>query len=286
MKDIDWLGKLFPFVRFCSSPTEKRAEHNIRQFKYGVAKDEGHTRGRWYAKHEAWRSVRNKENGDFVEPELSAQRIIQDDLSDVDKYNNELHPLQKTYPGMTRRQVLIANANPHLQPVERWHLYRFIGNTAKTSIRNNDYCQVANGEFDIVDFHCLKRLKPNDYSVMAYWLPSGDGSVERVYLYQGDTYIGEAINRSATDYNECHAEQTAADEAKMLEQNKRVAKFDKFVKESRAGIPVVGRQPAAVSRMIEAVEVEIVETVQPAGVDEDYGDVIGRDWGKYAVEMQ
>jgi hypothetical protein len=240
MKDIHWLNDVFPFVRFCESPTEKRAEHSIKSLKYGAAHREGHTRGRWYAKHEAYRTVRNKVDGDFVEPEYQPQTIIADDLADIEKHNNELHPLQKTYQGMTRRQVFVAKINPNLKPFEHSYLYRFIGNEAETTIRNNDFCAVANEEFELQDYNSLTLLKPNDLRVMAYWLPDENGSIKKVYLYQDNTYIGEALNRSEFAYNENKIEQTEADEAGKLHQQKRIAQYDKFIKEKRAELPRIG----------------------------------------------
>jgi hypothetical protein len=269
MQDLDWLNRLFPFVRFCSSPTEKRAEHAIRSFKYGVSKEQGHTRGRWYAKHEAFRSVRNKVSGDFVDPVYQPQTIVADDLADIEKYNNELHPLQKTYPGMTRRQVLMQNANPALRPIEHWHLYRFIGNETETSIYNNDYCPVSGEKFELADFHSLKRLKPDNVNVTAFWMPEEDGRIEKVYLYQGDTYIGEALNRAKFDYNECAVERTDEDRAGMLHQDKRLSKFDKFIKDERAGIPELGKMDAATSAALASVDVNVIETEQPKGYEED-----------------
>ena len=274
MKDIPWLNELFPFVRFCESPTEKRAEHKIKSLKYGVAKQEGHTRGRWYARHEAYRSVRNKMDGDFVEPEYQPQTIVADDLADIEKHNNELHPLQKTYPGMTRKQVFLANINKKLQPIEHWHLYRFIGNETQTSIRNNDYCAVANEEFELMSFESLDRLKPNNLEVTAYWLPLEDGSIDRVYLYQEGTYIGEALNRSKFDYNENAIERTDEDRENMLHQQKRLAKYDKKFKDHKADIPKLGKMIRETSEEILNVPVDIIETVQPKGLDEfEYEDI-------------
>jgi hypothetical protein len=270
MKDIPWLQELFPFVRFCESPVEKRAEHKIKALKYGTAKCEGHTRGRWYAKHEAYRCVRNKMDGDFIEPTYQPQTIIADDLADIEKHNNELHPLQKTYPGMTRKQVFLAHINPDLKPIEHWHLYRFIGNETQTSIRNNDYCAVANEEFELMSFDSLNRLKSNNVKTTAYWLPNEDGSIDKVYLYQGETYIGEALNRSKFDYNENAIERTDEDRDNMLHQEKRLAQYDKFIKESRLEVPKIGKMDSEVSAVIAAVPVEIVETVQPKGLDEDF----------------
>lgn len=76
MKDIKWLNEVFPFVYFNPSPTSKRAEHSIKALKYGVAKANGHTRGRWYAKHEAYKSVRLKVKGDYIEPEYNSQTVL------------------------------------------------------------------------------------------------------------------------------------------------------------------------------------------------------------------
>lgn len=282
MKDMNWLGEVFKFVRFCESPTEKRAEHAIKAFKYGVSKKEGHTRGRWYAKHEAYRSVRNKMNGDFVEPEFQPQTIVADDLADVEKHNNTLHPLQKTYPGMTRRQVLLQNINPKLKPIEPWFLYRYIGNLTETSIYKNDYCPVANEEFELVDFECLHRLKPNSLNVEAYWLPEEDGSIKQVYLWQGDTYIGEAVNRAEKAYNECAAERTDEDEANILYQQKRVAKFDKFIKSQRSEVPKLVSVTREERKRIEDLQPVIVpETEQPKNEADEFETPY--DWDAIAI---
>jgi len=269
MKDINWLNEVFSFVRFCESPTEKRAEHAIKSLKYGTAKDAGHTRGRWYANHEAYRCVRNKMDGDFIEPKYQPQTIVADDLADIEAHNNELHPLQKTYKGMTRRQVFLSQINPDLKPIEKRVLYKYIGNETKTSICNNDYCKVNNSEFELADFDNLDRLKPNNIEVMAYWLPDDTGAVNEVYLYQDDAYIGKAINRDDSDYNENQIEQTDEDEAKKLHQNKRIAQYDKKFKNRKKSIPKIGKIKTEQSAAIAAMPVEILENVQPVGYEED-----------------
>ena len=271
MSNIPWLQDAFSFVRFCQSPTEKRAEHNIRSLKWGTAKDMGHTRGRWYAKHEAYRAVRNKVEGDYVEPAYDPMQIIADDLADIERHNNELHPRQKTYPGMTRRDVLMKQVNPDLKPMDMAYLMQWIGNMTETSIRNNDWVQVDNAGFELKDFGSLNRLKPNNYRVTAYWLPGADERVETVYLYQDGVYIGEAENREKWAYNECEAERTDADNAAMLHQQKRVAKFDKWVKERRAELPKVGHMDAELAEAVGTTPLEIVPEVneQPLGYEED-----------------
>ena len=269
MGNIPWLQDAFRFVRFCESPTEKRAEHNIRSLKWGTAKDMGHTRGRWYAKHEAYRAVRNKVDGDYVEPTYDPMQIILDDLADIERHNSELHPRQKTYPGMTRRDVLTKQANPDLKPIDMAYLMQWIGNVTETSIRNNDWCMVDNTGFELKDFNSLNRLKPNNYKVTAYWLPSADESVETVYLYQDGVYIGEAENREKYAYNECAAERTDEDAAAMLHQQKRVAKFDKWVKDRRKELPTIGHETRD-ENLQDLVTVVVPEqNEQPQGYEED-----------------
>ncbi len=271
MSNFKWLPEVFKFVRFCQSPTEKRAEHAIRRLKYGAAKDMGQTRGRWYAKHEAYRAVRFKINGDYPEPEFDPRQLIADDIAAIDAHNNELHPDQKRYPGKTRKQVLMEHYNPNLQAIDPSFLYRFIGNKTETSIRNNDYCQVDLQRFELKDYECLQRLKPNNRTVTAYWLPDETGKVNEVYLYQGETYIGEAENMEQYTYNECAAERTAEDEAKMLHQAKRAAHFDRLIKERRQEIPKIGKVDAGTAHYIETLPTDIVveENEQPVNYDGD-----------------
>ena len=285
MQNIDWLPEAFQFVRFCSSPTEKRAEHNIRSLKWGTSKKQGHMRGRWYGKAEAFKSVRNKVHGDFIDPTFQPQTIIADDLADIELHNNALHPRQKEFPGLTRREVLLKHANPTLRPIAPERLYKHIGNVTETTIRNNDYVRVASAEFALADFDMLSRLQPNDRRVTAYWLPLEDGSVPCVYLYQGDVYIGQATARAAMAYNECAAERTEEDEARMLVQHKRAARFDRMIRERREEIPQVGRVDRETAEAVAAAPVKIVETRQPIGYEEDELTASMEDWVARAIDQ-
>jgi hypothetical protein len=284
MQHLEWLNEAFSFVRFCESPTEKRAEHAIKALKYGVSKKEGHTRGRWYAKHEAFKSIRTKVDGDFIEPKFDPATIIADDLSDVEKHNNSLHPLQKTYPGLTRKQVLLKNINPSLKHIDSWYLYKFIGNQTETSIYNNDYCPVANEKFEISDFTCLKRLKPNNLEVTAYWLPDEEGAITKVYLWQGESYIGEANNRASLSYNECEIERTDEDKDNMLLQQKRLAKFNAFIKYERSEVPRIGTQLKKERERIESLPVNTIPATSTEKVIEnEVDDIETTDWSAFAI---
>lgn len=289
MENVGWLNEVFPMVRFCASATEKRAEHNIRQFKYGASKDAGHTVGRWYAKHEAYRGMRIKAEGNYTVAVAEQAQIIAEDLEDVERHNNELHPKQKLYPGMTRRDVLVYMVNRELKGVEPWYLLRWIGNVTKTSIVNNNVLQVQGERFWLKDFGCLERLKPNSKGVEAYWLPNGEGRIERAFLWQGDRYIGEAENMERYRYNEFAIERGAADEAGMKEQMKRVAVYDRMIRERREELPKVGgtlpQEGGAGERerwAAAAAEVVTVEAGQPENYEGDEWEDV--NWGAKALE--
>ena len=112
-----------------------------------------------------------------------------------------------------------------------------------------------------------------------------DGSVEQVYLYQGDTYIGEAVNRRQYRYNENTIEQTAEDRANMLHQQKRAARFDKMIRDRRAEIGKVGKIKAETNTYIYNIEADIVESEQPKGyeVTEEWTEDI--NYGSIAIEQ-
>jgi hypothetical protein len=278
IKDIEWFPRFYSVVTYNNSATSKHQEHFNRQLKYGISKEEGHMKNRHYGKG-AYKGIRQKEAGEFVEEEYDFETLRRDDLHDIELWNNSLHPLQKTWPGMTRKQVLLSQVNPNLVPFEPRLLYRDIGIRTETTIRHNNDLQVNYRTFWLKSYDSLSRLKPNIYGVTAYYLPDFDGNTETAYLYQGDRYIGEAINMENKRYNTCRAEWTPEDEANYLFQNKQVAKFHKAVKDGKANLLNIGVQKASVSREIEQVEVEVVETA-PAVAENDYEDVLNRDWGK------
>ena len=190
MQDIAWLSEVFPFVTFNKSATAKRAEHCIRTLKYGVSHKNKHSKGRWFAKGQSYKSIRHKVKGDFVEDEYNPQVIIADDLADIDQHNNSLHPNQEKYKGMTRKDVFLQRVNPTLAKPEKRIIYKYIANETEVNIYNNDAILLNNGQYCLENYDMLDKLQPNNYSVTAYWLPQDDGYVCEAFLYQGETYIG------------------------------------------------------------------------------------------------
>ncbi|MDE6721742.1 MAG: hypothetical protein K2J84_06310 [Bacteroidaceae bacterium] len=276
-------GVVFPLIRWCNpgNSREKRAEHFNRAKKYGVEKRLQVGVGRWYARLEANRpkvdKVYDEQNNTYKEKSYSCEELVADDIRAIQEYNNQLHPNQKMYPGMTRWDVLAGRQNPDLRPFDKAVLYRFIGEHTSTTIKQNMYCTVQYQQYRLPSPEVIDRLAPRNMKVDAYWLADGEGNVKEVYLYQNGEYICTCglLER----YNEATAEQTVADHAAYTEQAKYVSQFDKMMKDGKIQKVVVMKNEDA--REIEQVEARVVSqpVEQP---DEDYSDYM--DTARYKRE--
>jgi len=228
------LRQMFSFVTYTNPGTSKskRAEHYIHAKKYQDERRHQIGIGRWYSKSKHYGIKTSTKDPDYKEPRLPREQIIAEDMESVMRFNNELHPNQKFHPGMTRWQVLVEKMNPDAGRPEKYKLFRFMGMQTDTSIRNNDAVQVQYQAYGIEKFEVLRLLKPNNYKVTACYVPAGDGSINEVYLYQGERFISRAtlIER----YNEAKAERTERDEQIRTQQAKRKANFYKLEKEGVA----------------------------------------------------
>jgi glutamate/tyrosine decarboxylase-like PLP-dependent enzyme len=175
-----------------------------------------------------------------------------------------------------------------LPPIEKWYLYRFIGNDTVTTIQNNNHFQAHSEIFLIDDFETLRRMKPGQTGVVAYWLPDETGAVNTCYLYQEETYIGSATNVSHFRYNESKFEATGDDEAKQLKQQKRRAKFYKEIRVINESTCHLGIQKTEDAIDIKTTEVEIVPDSASVDVLEhgyDIDDYVQGDWGSVGLTM-
>lgn len=254
-------GVVFPFVRWCNpgNSREKRAEHFNRAKKYGVEKRLQVGIGRWWAKLEVNRpqieKVYDEFNNTYKEKSYSYEQLVADDIHAITVYNNQLHPNQKMYPGLTRWQVLCENQNPNLSPVDKALLYRFIGERTRTSIRRNMYCTVRGVKFGLPSPELIARLAPRNYTVEAFYMPDSDGNVSEVYLYQDNNFIATCAPIGL--YNEATAEQTEEDEQRYQEQSKYVAQFDAMIRREKIrNVEVLPKQVLQEELTIETVGTE------------------------------
>jgi hypothetical protein len=244
-------GTMFPFVHFCApmNSQEKTAEAFNGAKKRSVEHRNHVGVGRFYAKKSRYRTesqkVFDEENDRYEDYEYySWEQLIAEDIEDIRQYNMALHTNQKKYPGMTRWDVLVANLNPALQPLNKAIMAKYIGDHVETSVRRNSYCRVEYTDWWLSSTKVLERLAPNNYKVDAYLLRSDTGEVEEVYIYQNDQLVDRLQNVGT--YNTAAAEATERDREVFVEQRKKVSEFTGYVSEhaiQRVGIAEKPRVP-------------------------------------------
>ena len=261
-------GEVFRFVHFCApqNSQEKYAEPLNGAKKRSVIHKNHTGIGRFYGKGK-WRQEYIKisdETNDLYEDKeyFGFDELVADDLADNYEWNHQLHPNQKKFPGMTRWDVLCERINPALQPLDKITLARYIGESVETSIKRNSTVRVAYEDWWLSDTSVLEKLRPNDYKVTAYYMPDVEGKPSEVYIFQGDKYI-DTVEKVET-YNRVLSEQTEDDMVKYIEQRKKIAKFEKYVREHEiesVGVMRKVKEPPRGEALGTVVEEEELEAV-------------------------
>lgn len=227
---------VFQFVRFCAplNSQEKYAEPLNGAKKRSVIHKNHEGIGRFYGKgkwRQEYQKVSDETNELYEDKEyFTWEQLVADDRKDNEEWNNTLHPNQKMYLGMTRWQVLEANINPNLLPYDARTLAYHIGERVETSIRRNSTVRVAHEDWWLSSTSVLERLEPNNYKVTACYLPDDEGAPQEVFIYQKGKYI-DTVEKVNT-YSRVMAEQTEEDQAAFVEQQKKIAKFNKYVEDN------------------------------------------------------
>lgn len=262
-------GVAFSFVHYCAplNSQEKRAESLNGAKKRSIIHKNHEGIGRFYGKGK-WRmkskKVSDAENDTYEDKKYySFEELVADDRADNYEWNNSLHPNQKKYPGMTRWQVLVANINPTLERMDKLTLSYYLGERVETSVRRNSTVRVAYEDWWLSDPSVLEKLNPNDYKVTAYYLPDEDGKATDVYLFQGNRYI-DKVERVET-FNRVMAEQTDEDVAIFIDQQKRIAKFDKYIRDNAIPKLMVGKIAEQPEMPVETITLPALGE-EPAGV--------------------
>ena len=227
---------VFQFVRFCAplNSQEKYAEPLNGAKKRSVIHKNHEGIGRFYGKgkwRQEYQKISDETNELYEDKEyFTWEQLVADDRKDNEEWNNMLHPNQKMYPGMTRWQVLEANINPNLLPYDARTLAYHVGERVETSIRRNSTVRVAHEDWWLSSTSVLERLEPNNYKVTACYLPDDEGAPQEVFIYQKGKYI-DTVEKVNT-YSRVMAEQTEEDQAAFVEQQKKIAKFNKYVEDN------------------------------------------------------
>lgn len=242
--DLMKAGVVFPFVRWCApgNSQEKYAEVLNRVKKYGYEKKYQNGIGRFYAKIEANRPKVDKiwdEGGMKIkESTYSFEQLVAEDRQVIERYNNDIHPNQKKYKGMTRMDVLLKCKNPNLADINKALVARYIGEKVLTSIKRSGSVTVQYAEYLPSTPEIIEKLQPNNYNVEAYYMPTESGEIGEVYIYQNGEFIDTCT--PMPEYNTARAEQTEADFEAITAQSKYVNQFDAMVKRGKKNLAKVG----------------------------------------------
>lgn len=278
--DLMKAGTVFPMVRWCcpGNSQEKYAEALNRVKKYGYEKRYQQGIGRFYAKLEANRPKQEKifdeDNNHYKEKIFSFDQLVADDLYVIEKYNNDLHPNQKKYPGMTRLDVLDKFQNPAMAKYDAAFLAQFIGDPVETSIKRNSTVTVQYSQYQLPTPQLIHRLEPNNYNVTAFYMPVEPGEdITEVHIYQNGKFI--CTCKKLAFYSSAKSEWTGSDEEAYNQQAAYVSEFDRMSKEKRT--TKVRIIDAATITMIENVESKVVhhaalETDKSFEAPPDYDD--------------
>ncbi|WP_289759538.1 hypothetical protein, partial [uncultured Duncaniella sp.] len=226
-------GVVFSRVRFCApqNSQDKQAEPLNGAKKRKIIHKNHEEVGRFYGKGK-WRTYQKKVSDDTNalwedKRYYTFEEMVANDRADNREWNNTLHPDQKTYPGMTRWEVLISNINPNLRPYDELTLARYLGMKVETSIRRHSTVKVRYADWWLSTPEVLGRLKPNNYKVTAYYLPDENGEAQDVYIYQGDRYL-DKVEKVET-FNRVMVEQTEEDKAKFTRQMQKIEQFKAYL---------------------------------------------------------
>lgn len=243
-------GVVFSRVRFCApqNSQDKQAEPLNGAKKRKIIHKNHEEVGRFYGKGK-WRTYQKKVSDDTNalwedKRYYTFEEMVANDRADNREWNNTLHPDQKTYPGMTRWEVLISNINPNLRPYDELTLARYLGMKVETSIRRHSTVKVRYADWWLSTPEVLGRLKPNNYKVTAYYLPDENGEAQDVYIYQGDRYLDQV--EKVETFNRVMVEQTEEDKAKFARQMQKIEQFKAYLDRNaitRLGIAPRSKEP-------------------------------------------
>lgn len=220
--DLLTTGAIFPFVRFCrgANPQEKRAEGFIRRKKFGVQNKRDGFQRRPFAKLEA-----NRANEDTIgKIKYTYDQVVNNENSDINEYNSQLHPKQDVYPGMKRWDVLVNSQNPKLPLPNLEAIMRFIGEKSPSKIERSQFVKVKGKKFGL-PIDVLNRVVGMDLD--AYFLKIND-KISEIYLYEGAKFISTAVHQSA--FQEAAAEKTELDESIAGKQYNFIDKHKETIK--------------------------------------------------------
>lgn len=235
-------GAMFQYVRMEANKARgKYIERIWGKLRYGTEK----TREGWLARPNALSESNQKSDEEC--PIIPYDEIVYNCLTDIQNWNNSLHPDQEKYPGMTRWEVFTENQNPDLRQETNWKMILpYIGYKTETScnagtikLQRKEFFlgldgQISTGETLV---SLLELVEGKELDI--YWLDDNEGNVLKalVYLRGGEKIVCEAILKPK--FHRAKIEQTATDRENMKLVMSYIQTFSGFISRRKAEIEKV-----------------------------------------------
>lgn len=235
-------GAMFQYVRMEANKARgKYIERIWGKLRYGTEK----TREGWLARPNALKESNQKSDEEC--PIIPYDEIVYNCLTDIQNWNNSLHPDQEKYSGMTRWEVFTENQNPDLRQETNWKMILpYIGYKTETScnagtikLQRKEFFLGMDGQICTGDtlITLLELVEGKELDI--YWLDDNEGNVMKalVYLRGGERIVCEAILKPK--FHRAKIEQTAADRENMKLVMSYIQTFSGFISRRKAEIEKV-----------------------------------------------
>lgn len=226
-------GSMFQYVRIeANNARGKRIEAYYKPLRYAYEKKREGWLARPFALSEA------NQAGPKEAPIIPYKEIIQGCLRDIETWNNTEH---STIKGKTRWQVFVENQNPNLRPTNYRAILPYLGEVTKSSchagiikLQNKEFLLGNNGLIAVGELLIQLMSEVEGRELKLYWLDRNNGEVLKAFVYIGETFICEAIEKPT--YQRARIERTPQDEANRELMSKYVATIEGYGRRRRKEI--------------------------------------------------
>lgn len=236
-------GAMFQDIRIeANNARGKRIERENGVLRYQLEKEHAGWLARPFAKSES------NQPGPGPKQYIPFKQLTEQCYNDIAILNNSPHPVHKE---KTRWEYFLENQHKNLKPTNYRAFMRHLGYKTETSC-NAGIIKLQYGEYLLGDdgkistgedlIRLMKKVESQEFDV--YWLDDNYGNVFKAFIYMGDRYICEAIekprpNRAKIERTPEHEELMSLMSAYRL----TIDTFQKTQKNALEPVAIINRKP-------------------------------------------
>jgi hypothetical protein len=260
-------GAMFQDVRIESNNARgKKIERYFGKLRYEIEKERVGWLARPFAKSES------NQAGSARKTIIPYDRLTQESLQDLQDWNNMPHAL---FPEMTRWEYFVENQNPDLKPTNYKAIIPHLGYKTETSC-NAGIIKLQRGEYllgndeSIASGEELLRLmrKTETKEIDIYWLDDNQGKVFKAFVFIGDQYICEAIQKPRP--NRASIERTPEQKKQMQLMDayvRTIGAYQKLRKNELEPVSIINRAPRTLNNKFQIPGLRKQKTPIPEEVE-------------------